>query len=195
MLAPAYTSMREDIGRLTQKHPGYAENGSIYNHAAIFYALALYRIGEADRAFQQIRRILPGPEEEDYRRRGQLPVFVPNYYRGAVDQFPQASGRSSQLFHTGACSWLYRVVIEELFGLKGENGDLRIAPQLPSAWTEASAERRFRSAHFSVRYRRLADTDRTAVTLDDKACGDGLIRDVVPGRHYQVDVTLPIVPP
>ena len=35
--------MREDIGRLTQKHPGHAENGSIYNHTAIFYVLALYR--------------------------------------------------------------------------------------------------------------------------------------------------------
>ena len=191
MLAPAYTGMREDIGRLTQKHPGYAENGSIYNHAAAFYALALYRVGEADRAFRQIRRMLPGPDEEDYRRRGQLPVFVPNYYRGAVHQFPQASGRSSQLFHTGACSWLYRIVIEELFGLKGEQGNLRIAPQLPSAWTEAGAEREFRSARFTVRYRRRAGVDRTVVTLDDAACSDGIVRNVEPGRHYRIDVTLP----
>jgi len=191
MLAPAYTEMREDIGRLTQKHPGYAENGSIYNHAATFYALALYRIGEADRAFEQIRRMLPGPEDEDYRRRGQLPVFVPNYYRGAVHQFPHASGRSSQLFHTGACSWLYRLVIEELYGLKGQYGDLRIAPQLPSAWTSASAERRFRSAQFSVRYRRLTGADRTVVTLDGVECNDGIVRDIEPGRHYRIDVTLP----
>ncbi len=191
MLAPAYTGMREDIGRLTQKHPGYAENGSIYNHAATFYALALYRIGEPDRAFEQIRRMLPGPEEQDYRRRGQLPVFVPNYYRGAVHQFPHASGRSSQLFHTGACSWLYRVVIEELYGLKGEHGDLRIAPQLPSAWTEASAERQFRSARFSVRYRRLPGIERSVVTLDDTVCDDGIVRRIEPGRHYRIEVRLP----
>jgi len=192
MLAPAYTGMREDIGRLTQKHPGYAENGSIYNHAATFYALALYRIGEADRAFEQIRRMLPGPEEDDYRRRGQLPVFVPNYYRGAVHQFPHASGRSSQLFHTGACSWLYRVVIEELYGLKGKNGDLCIAPQLPSHWNEASAERQFRSARFSVRYRRLPDVDRPVIRLDGAICEDGTVRNIEAGRHYRVDVVLPV---
>src|SRR5690625_8008733 len=32
MLAPSYTAMREDVGRVTQKHPGSAENGSVYNH-------------------------------------------------------------------------------------------------------------------------------------------------------------------
>jgi len=29
MLAPPYTTMREDVGRLTQKHPSSAENGSV----------------------------------------------------------------------------------------------------------------------------------------------------------------------
>ncbi len=36
MLAPAYEAMRDDIGRVTQKHPGSAENGSVYNHASAF---------------------------------------------------------------------------------------------------------------------------------------------------------------
>ena len=84
VLAPAYTAMREDIGRLTQKHPGCAENGSVYNHAASFYLAALYGVGEADRAWDALRRMLPVGSEEDCLRRGQLPVFVPNYYRGAV---------------------------------------------------------------------------------------------------------------
>src|SRR5690606_7661834 len=30
MLAPGYTAMRDDVGRVTQKHPGSAENGSVY---------------------------------------------------------------------------------------------------------------------------------------------------------------------
>ncbi len=40
MLAPSYTKMRDDVGRLTQKHPGVSENGAVYNHAAIFMLTA-----------------------------------------------------------------------------------------------------------------------------------------------------------
>ena len=119
VLAPAYTAMREDVGRLTQKHPGCAENGSVYNHAATFYLAALYRLGEADRAWDALRRMLPTGSDEECLRRGQLPVFVPNYYRGAAKQFPRTAGRSSQLFNTGAASWLYRIIVEDLFGLRG----------------------------------------------------------------------------
>lgn len=193
LLAPAYTAMREDIGRVTQKHPGSAENGSIYNHAAMFYVLALYHLGEADRAYEQLRRILPGPDEEDYLRRGQLPVFVPNYYRGAVHQYPRTAGRSSQLFHTGAASWLYRIVVERLFGLRGNRDGLRVEPQLPSTWNEASVKRRFRGAEFAVRYRRDADAERIRVSLDGEQLDDVVIRNAVSGRRYTIDVVLPMV--
>src|SRR5690606_36670235 len=50
MFAPAYTAMRDDVGRVTQKHSGSAENGSVYNHAAVFYIYSLYTITASDRA-------------------------------------------------------------------------------------------------------------------------------------------------
>jgi hypothetical protein len=62
MLAPAFTRMREDVGRVTQKFPGSAENGSIYNHTAAFYVHSLYHVGESDRAFRCLRQMLPGPD-------------------------------------------------------------------------------------------------------------------------------------
>lgn len=193
MLAPAYTHMHEHIGRLTQKHPGTAENGSIYNHAAMFYVFALYQLGEGERAFEQLMRALPGPSEDDYKRRGQLPVFVPNYYRGAVQQFPRTAGRSSQLFNTGAASWLYRIVIEGLFGLKGHRGDLKIQPHLPSQWTQVSAKRRFRGADFSVSYRRDSGIEEMRISIDGEVLETAMIRNIQVGRHYAVDVTLPAV--
>ncbi|MEO1203387.1 MAG: NdvB protein [Pseudomonadota bacterium] len=191
LLSPAYTSMREDIGRLTQKHPGSAENGSVYNHAVMFFILALYRLGEADRAYRYIRKAIPGPGDEDYRRRGQLPVFLPNYYRGAGDRHPRTAGRSSQLFHTGAASWLYRIVIEELFGLRGTREGLAVRPQLPTSWTEAQIVRQFRGAEYRIRYRRSTRTRRTRVTVDGVPVDDGVIRSHEAERQYAVDVTLP----
>ena len=64
-LAPSFTAMREDVGRVTQKHPGSAENGAVYNHAAAFYIYALYLVGEKDNAYRLLRKMIPGPDSED----------------------------------------------------------------------------------------------------------------------------------
>ena len=191
VLAPAYTAMNERIGRLTQKFPGVAENGSIYNHAATFYIHALLRLGEADRAYEQISRMIPGPSTDDLVRRGQLPVFVPNYYRGAVAQRPRTAGRSSQLFNTGAASWLYRSLIEGVFGLRGARDGLQVRPNLPSDWQSARATRRFRGATFDVHYRRDVAVDALRVSIDGRALDEPVIRNVVPGQRCRVEVRLP----
>jgi cellobionic acid phosphorylase len=186
MITPAYTHMREDVGRLTQKFPGVAENGSVYNHAAIFYIYALYQVNEPEKAFELLRKMLTGPDDEDYLRRGQLPVFVPNYYRGAHRQHPEASGRSSHLFNTGTASWLYRSVIEGLFGLKGCREGLRIAPRLPSDWPSARVTRHFRGATFEIDITR----GKPGLTVDGHAIAGDLIRDIVAGRSYSVKVSI-----
>ena len=201
MLAPAYTGMREDVGRVTQKFPGSAENGSVYNHAAAFYIYSLYAIGESDRAWRVLRQMLPGPGREDLVQRGQLPVFIPNYYRGAWYQYPAHAGRSSQLLHTGTAAWIYRCLIEALFGLKGEGEGLRIAPQLPSHWPQARVQRRFRGAVFEVQFERSVrsndqrDTEQTSkgmqVYADGEYLAEPLIRPVQPGRVYHLRVLLP----
>ena len=70
MLAPAFTAMREDVGRVTQKFPGSAENGSVYNHAACFYIYALYQNGKSEKAFDLFQKMIPGPDQSDYVQRG-----------------------------------------------------------------------------------------------------------------------------
>lgn len=191
MFAPAYTAMRDDVGRVTQKHPGSAENGSVYNHAAVFYIYSLYTISETDRAYKLLRQMIPGPSEQDYLQRGQLPVFIPNYYRGAYHQYPRTAGRSSQLFNTGTVSWVYRCLVEGLFGLKGDAKGLQIAPQLPKHWKSARAVREFRGATFHVNIQRAAIAHQS-VSLDGAALAGSHITNIVAGKTYQVDVLLPL---
>lgn len=185
LLAPSFQAMREDVGRVTQKHPGTAENGSVYNHASAFYIHALYEVGEGDRAWELLRAMVPGPD--DYLRRGQMPLYVPNYYRGAYHQFPDHAGRSSHLFNTGSAAWMYRILIEDLFGLKGQRGRLHIKPQLPSHWQQAEVVRVFREATVEVHYTRGANP---GIWLDDEACTQPCLPDLEAGRTYQVRVVL-----
>lgn len=193
MLAPAYTAMREDVGRVTQKHPGAAENGSIYNHAAAFYAWSLYSIGDADRGFNIIRKMIAGPDHSDLLQRGQMPVYIPNYYRGAYYQFPRTAGRSSQLFNTGTVAWVYRCLVEGLFGLKGTPNGIQIAPNLPSNWPEASVSRKFRDAILHVSYRRVPGVTKMAVTVDDQKLNAPFVIETQAGAEYQVEVELPFI--
>lgn len=189
MLAPGFTAMRDDVGRVTQKHPGSAENGSIYNHAAVFYVYSLYTIGDANRAYRLMRQMISGPDNGDYIQRGQMPVYIPNYYRGAYYQFPRTAGRSSQLFNTGTVSWVYRSIIDGLFGLKGHSEGLLVAPQLPSDWKSAKATREFRGAQFNVEIEK-SDLSETRIEVNGQVISGNVIRDIKAGTSYTVKVTL-----
>ncbi|KAI1149632.1 Six-hairpin glycosidase-like protein [Nemania diffusa] len=194
MFAPPYTAMREDVGRVTQKYPGSAENGSVYNHAAVYYIHALYGRGggeQADRAYEVLRKLVPGPSEADYVQRGQMPVYVPNYYRGAWREYPRTAGRSSQLFNTGTVSWAYRCFIEGLCGLRGDADGLTIQPQLPPQWEGMTVTRLFRGATFIVTVKK-ADVDEVVVRYNDRVLPEAKFTSIVPGETYRLHVSVPM---
>jgi cellobionic acid phosphorylase len=191
MFAPPFTKMREDVGRVTQKAIGSAENASIYNHASVFYIYSLYQLGgQQDRAFTHLRQLLPGPNEADYRQRGQLPIFLPNYYRGGYRDFPRTAGRSSQLFNTGTVSWAYRCVIEGLCGLRGDPEGLVIRPQLPSGWNAIKVTRQFRGATFELDIRR-GDVKDVTVRMGGKVLPQQRVTDIKAGQTYHLAVAVP----
>ncbi|MGY2573637.1 GH36-type glycosyl hydrolase domain-containing protein [Vibrio sp. C8] len=190
LCAPAFTAMREDVGRVTQKWPGSGENGSVYNHAAAFYAASMYNIKQSDRAFKTLRKMLADPENESFAQRGQLPVYIPNYYRGAYYQFPETAGRSSNLFNTGTGAWYYRLVIEELFGLKGCQQGLVITPQLPSDWESAHVLRQFRGATFDVEYQTVGSESEAGIFVNGDRLSSNLIEDITAGKTYEVVVRI-----
>jgi len=189
MLAPSYTEMVEDIGRITQKSPGVSENGSVYNHAAIFYAYSLYQVNQADAAFEVIKKMLPSFDNSAIT--GQLPLYIPNYYRGAYHQFPQHAGRSSHLFNTGTIAWLYRCLVEELCGMKGGNGVLHIEPKLPKELTKISGQRIFRAAIINFVIEKSDEILTQETMLDGRHIKNNQLEDLISERVYQLNVRVP----
>ncbi|KAK4161799.1 Cellobionic acid phosphorylase [Cladorrhinum sp. PSN259] len=191
MFAPPFTKMREDVGRVTQKAIGSAENASVYNHAGVFYIYSLYKLGgQQDRAYTLLRQLIPGPTDSDYLQRGQLPVFIPNYYRGAWKEFPRTAGRSSQLFNTGTVSWAYRCFIEGLCGLRGDAEGITIRPQLPSSWNNIKVTRLFRGATFELDIRR-GDVDDVTVKQGSQVLPEPRITGIKAGETYKLTVLVP----
>jgi len=189
-LFPPFLSMREDIGRVTQKFPGSAENGSVYNHASAFYIYGLYAVGKKDIAYRLLRKMIPGPNEEDILQRGQLPVFIPNYYRGGYKLFPRTAGRSSQLFNTGTVHWMYRILMDGLFGLRGDKRGLRIVPQMPSSWNHATVTRYFRGAEFQVDIKIESQDKKIKVRVNDVWLDEPFIKNIESGKKYEVQIIM-----
>lgn len=190
VLAPAYTRMHEDIGRLSLKPPGRNENGSVYCHAAVFYAYSLYQVQRGDAAYDVLRKLLCGSEGNPLERAGQLPLYIPNAYMGTP--CGAKAGESTHSPNTGTAPWYYRTVVEELFGLRGEWAGLRIDPQLPSEWKTARAIRHWRGSVYEVHYLREAGVSALLVELDGVVQRENLIpADAAPARH-QITVRLPL---
>lgn len=188
LFAPAYRGMREDVGRVTQKYPGNAENGAVYCHAAAFYIYSLYQEADSnDDAFRMLRELIPGDSEEDQLRRGQLPIYMPNYYRGAYEWYPEWSGRSSHLFNTGSTPWYYRSIIEGLFGLKGCDEGLMVAPKLPSTWDQVSVKRLFRGAEINIEITR---GENKGICVNGAPIEGNVVTGIEAGKTYDVKVVL-----
>jgi cellobionic acid phosphorylase len=187
-LAPAYTRMHTAIGKLTQKVAGWNENGSVYCHAATFYACALYAARSPDKAFDALRRLLPGHPDNPVARCGQVPLYIPNFYRGAA--CGRKAGLSSHFPNTGTVSWYYRTVVAMLLGVRAEPDGLRIDPQLPSHWKRADVRRTWRGAVFDVRIRRRAGERGVTVRLDGRRLPDNLLPVQRRGTRHVVSVTL-----
>lgn len=186
MFSPSYSSMREDIGRVTQKYPGSAENGSVYNHASAFYIFGLYSVSESDNAYRLLRKMISGINEEDTLIRGQLPTFIPNYYRGAYGQHPEKAGRSSQLFNTGTVQWVYRCLIDGLFGLQGCRKGLKISPQLPSHWEKATVIRYFRGSTLEIKFIRSKNLKGNEIYMNNIIVEGDILKNLKPDKKYSI---------
>jgi cellobionic acid phosphorylase len=188
-LHPPFGGMRENVGKITQKQPGTGENGSVYCHAVTFYAYALLLARRGEHGWRVLRNLLPGTKENPVVRSGQLPLYVPNFFRGTG--CGDSAGRSSHRPNTGTSAWYYRTAVAMLMGVRGELEGLRIDPQLPKAWKRARVWRRWRGAEFDIRIARRRGLEAPRVVLDGDEIEGNRIPVQPPRSRHEVTVTLP----
>lgn len=192
MLAPAYTQMVEDIGRVTQKFPGSAENGSVYNHAAAFWGFAMFEQGKAELGFDVLKRMISHVDNAE--ETGQLPSYIPNYYRGARTHSPEHLGRSSHLFNTGTIAWYLRSLFEGLAGFRPCKQGVIITPKLPADMKTMSYSRNFRGARFQISIKQTHLVQQQQTFVNNLAIEEPMISELEAGTCYNIDIHLPWQP-
>lgn len=98
---------------------GEKENGSTFCHMAVMYMNALYRRGFAKEAYDIFKSL--------FELSGNYPVS--GIYPGIPEYF-NSDGKGMYHYLTGSASWLLMTVLTQMYGIRGEFGDLVIEPKL-----------------------------------------------------------------
>ena len=108
-----------DFGRMFGFAYGEKENGAVFSHMAVMYANALYKRGFIKEGYKVLKNLLDSAM--DFENSIMYPG-IPEYFDN--------DGRGLYAYLTGAASWYMLTMITEVFGVRGELGNLVIKPAL-----------------------------------------------------------------
>lgn len=164
-----FNEVKTDLGRLFGFAYGHKENGAVFSHMATMYANALYQRGFAKEGYKVINTLYK--HCNDYK--------ISNIYPG-VPEYVNQRGRGMYHYLTGAASWMLLTVLNEMYGIKGELGNLKLKPQLLAkqfAHGEASAKCMFSGKEINITYKNCMDKEAgeykvAAIYIDGNKYGD-----------------------
>jgi cyclic beta-1,2-glucan glucanotransferase len=189
LLTPPFDRTEKDPGYIKGYLPGVRENGAQYTHAALWAVQATALQGDHDRAFELYQMINPltharTPEE--------VATYKVEPYVVAADVYTAKGqlGRGGWTWYTGSASWMYRVGLEGILGLKKRGDRLFIEPRAPASWLEYSIEYRYGGSVYAivVQNGNGATSGAVEVSVDGQASSDGGIQLVDDGKRHEVTV-------
>jgi len=108
-----------DMGRMFGFAYGEKENGAVFSHMTVMFANALYKNGFAKEGYKALQTLADTALHFDTSR---IYPGIPEYFN--------AKGRGMYHYLTGAASWYMMTMVTEVFGVRGETGDLLLEPKL-----------------------------------------------------------------
>lgn len=169
LFTPAYSVVDKSIGYLTRYSPGVRENGGVYTHAAIWAMWAQDRAGNGEKVYETFKRLCPpllsNANPDKYMGE---PFVTPGNIEG-----PESlnEGRGAWTWYSGSAAWLYKCTIENLLGVKVENGELSVKPNMPADWDGFSMERLFRGQKYLIEVSRVKK-DSAETGCAEKECAE-----------------------
>lgn len=144
----------DKIGRVSYFAPGCFENGSVYLHANTFKIAADLLLGRHEEAYETLKMIrYDNPKNPN---NGMEPYAVSNMLLGP--EMTTLKGFAPQSWITGSAGWLYRDIVELMFGVCPGFSGLELHPCLPNALPEVTVTRSYRKATYHIQIRKTGET-------------------------------------
>jgi cellobiose phosphorylase len=158
----------------------------VYSHAVLFKVAADCILGEGDRAWETLLKVIPAGGIVSTGDTGAEPFAIPNNYAGPEWPTPLLSCAG---WWTATADWALQVLIEDIYGAKADYAGLRIDPCLPEDWTEADIRREFRGDryHIHIVKEKGISKGRVVLKLDGQEIEGNVISPVGDGNTHQVE--------
>jgi cyclic beta-1,2-glucan synthetase len=150
LLSPPFDRSPLEPGYIKGYVPGVRENGGQYTHGVIWTIMAKAIQGDGDKAWEFFNMINP---INHGRTRYEISRYKTEPYVMAADVYAVEPhvGRGGWTWYTGSSSWMYRVGIEWILGLKLRGDRLHIDPCIPASWEGFNMTYRYRSTIYDIR--------------------------------------------
>ena len=122
LFTPPYGTQERSPGSIVGYGKGYRENGGQYTHAALWLARACFVRGRREDGLRLLKLLVP--EGHDLRRWEAEPFVL----AADVCAAPGREGEAGWSWYTGSSGWFFRVVTENLLGLRLRDGKLSVDP-------------------------------------------------------------------
>ena len=149
LLDPPFEKGKLNPGYIKAYLPGVRENGGQYTHAAVWVIIAESMLGFGDKATELYRMINPIEHARTKNASNKYkvePYVIPADIYGASN----LAGRGGWTWYTGSASWYYKAGIENILGLKIENGIMKIEPCISSSWNEYNIKYKWKNAFYNI---------------------------------------------
>lgn len=149
LLTPALDKM--DLGYISSYARGLRENGGQYTHAAIWLIIAEAMLGKNNKAMEMYKIINP-IEHSNSKERADKYKVEPYAVEADIASEGGLAGRGGWTWYTGSSSWLYKLQIEYILGIKIKKGILKIEPCTPDDWNKFDVTLKYFDAEYHIVY-------------------------------------------
>ena len=149
LLDPPFEKGKLEPGYIKAYLPGVRENGGQYTHSSVWVIIAEAMLGFGDKALELYRMINPiehARTKEASSKYKVEPYVIPADIYGTGN----LAGRGGWTWYTGSASWYYKAGIENLLGLKIEEGYLKIEPCIPKDWKDYQMKYQWKESMYNI---------------------------------------------
>ena len=192
LLDPPFDKSELNPGYIKGYVPGVRENGGQYTHAAIWLVMAFAALKNNQRTWELFSMINPvnlgnTPEK--------IAVYKVEPYVVAADVYSISlhSGRGGWTWYTGSAGWMYRLIVESLFGIIREADTLRLEPCIPKEWDSFSVNYKYQETFYRIKFlQTTAAKESIIVKLDGVELPGNVISLVDDHHEHYIEVSIAV---
>ena len=147
LFLPAYQEPDPKLGIISRFAPGTKENGTVFCHPTTWAIMAECILGRGEQAYQywtEVSFVHNGEKPEKYKVE---PYVYCEYIHGPDSNY---YGQGEFSWMTGTASWMWKVSLEWIMGVRPEIRGLVVDPCIPPEWDSFKVVRRFRRACYEI---------------------------------------------